>query len=123
MILVAEDSPVNQLLGAVRLLDQCGYRAEVVGDGNEALQAAVQQTDYAAVLMDCQMPELDGYEATQEIRRRENGGPRLPIIAMTAHSMAGDREKCLAAGMDDYVSKPIRLAVLSSALARWVASE
>jgi signal transduction histidine kinase/CheY-like chemotaxis protein/HPt (histidine-containing phosphotransfer) domain-containing protein len=121
VILVAEDSEVNQLL-AVRLLDQCGYRAEVVSDGNEALRA-VAQTDYAAVLMDCQMPELDGYEATQEIRRRENGGPHLPIIAMTAHSMAGDRAKCLAAGMDDYVSKPIRLAVLGSALARWVPAE
>jgi CheY-like chemotaxis protein/HPt (histidine-containing phosphotransfer) domain-containing protein len=121
LILVAEDSQVNQLL-AVRLLDQCGYRVEVVNDGNEALRA-VQQTDYAAVLMDCQMPELDGYQATQEIRRRENGGSHLPIIAMTAHSMAGDREKCLAAGMDDYVSKPIRLQVLISALGRWVPVE
>jgi len=121
VVLVAEDSEVNQLL-AVRLLDQCGYRADVVSDGNQALRA-VTQTDYAAVLMDCQMPELDGYEATQEIRRRENGGARIPIIAMTAHSMAGDREKCLAAGMDDYVSKPIRLAVLSSTLARWVPLE
>jgi signal transduction histidine kinase/CheY-like chemotaxis protein/HPt (histidine-containing phosphotransfer) domain-containing protein len=121
LILVAEDSQVNQLL-AVRLLDQCGYRADVVADGHAALRA-VAQTDYAAVLMDCQMPELDGYEATQEIRRRENGSGRLPIIAMTAHSMAGDREKCLAAGMDDYVSKPIRLAHLSSTLARWVPAE
>ena len=121
LVLVAEDSPVNQLL-AVRLLDQCGYRAEVVADGNEALRA-LQQTAYDAVLMDCQMPELDGYEATREIRRRESGGPRVPIIAMTAHSMAGDREKCLAAGMDDYVSKPIRLQVLSSTLARWVPVE
>ncbi len=121
LILVAEDSQVNQLL-AVRLLDQCGYRADVVNDGDEALRA-VRQADYAAVLMDCQMPVLDGYEATAEIRRRENDGVHLPIIAMTAHSMTGDRERCLAAGMDDYVSKPIRLAVLSSALGRWVPDE
>ena len=118
LVLVAEDSHVNQLL-AVRLLDQCGYRAEIVNDGLEALEA-IAQTDYAAILMDCQMPELDGYQATQEIRRREGVGEHVPIIAMTAHSMAGDRDKCIAAGMDDYVSKPIRLALLNEALGRWV---
>ena len=121
VILVAEDNQVNQIL-AVRLLDQCGYRAEVVDDGTAAVRA-VGQMDYAAVLMDCQMPELDGYEATKEIRRRERGGVHLPIIAMTAHSMAGDREKCLAAGMDDYVSKPIRLQLLSDTLAQWVPAQ
>jgi signal transduction histidine kinase/CheY-like chemotaxis protein len=114
LVLVAEDSPVNQLL-AVRLLDQCGYRAEVVGDGREAV-AAVAQTDFAAVLMDCQMPELDGYEATAEIRKAEGEGRHLPIIAMTANSMAEDRDRCLAAGMDDYVSKPIRPQLLADAL-------
>jgi signal transduction histidine kinase/CheY-like chemotaxis protein/HPt (histidine-containing phosphotransfer) domain-containing protein len=118
VILVAEDSEVNQLL-AVRMLDQCGFRADVVGDGQQAIEA-VAQTAYAAVLMDCQMPDLDGYEATQAIRRRERGRERMVIIAMTAHSMAGDREKCLAAGMDDYISKPIRLAALRETLARWV---
>ena len=121
LILVAEDSQVNQLL-AVRLLDQCGYRAEVVADG-EAAVAAVERAEYVAVLMDCQMPVLDGYEATREIRRRERAGEHLPIVAMTAYSMAGDREKCLSAGMDDYVSKPIRLAALSDALARCVPGE
>jgi two-component system, sensor histidine kinase and response regulator len=118
LVLVAEDSPVNQLL-AVRLLDRCGYRADVVADGREAL-AAVAQKRYAAVLMDCQMPELDGYEATEEIRRRESPGSRLPIIAMTANSMAEDRDRCLAAGMDDYMSKPIRPNVLADTLRRWI---
>ena len=120
LVLVADDSPVNQLL-ATRLLDQCGYRSEVVADGH-AVIAALAQTTYAAVLMDCQMPELDGYEATAEIRRREHGRARLPVIAMTANSMAGDREKCLAAGMDDYVSKPLRPDMLRSALARCLTS-
>ena len=118
LVLVAEDNAVNQLL-AVRLLERCGYRADVVSDGREAL-AAIASTRYAAILMDCQMPQMDGYEATAEIRRRERSGEHTPVIAMTAHSMSGDRERCLAAGMDDYVSKPIKPAQLSEALGRWV---
>ena len=118
LILVAEDNPVNQFL-AVRLLDQLGCRSDVVADGVEAV-AAIAATSYAAVLMDCQMPEMDGYEATGEIRHRERGADHLAIIAMTAHSMAGDRERCLAAGMDDYVSKPIRPHLLREALSRWL---
>jgi CheY-like chemotaxis protein len=102
---------------AMRLLEKCGYRAEIVGNGRDAV-AAVERASYAAVLMDCQMPELDGYAATREIRSREGHSPRVPIIAMTANSMAGDREKCLEAGMDDYVSKPIDSDELREALAR-----
>ncbi|HUB77129.1 MAG TPA: ATP-binding protein, partial [Solirubrobacteraceae bacterium] len=118
LVLVAEDSAVNQML-AVRILDKCGYRAELVGNGVEAVEAAARG-GYVAVLMDCQMPEMDGYEATRLIRERETPAGHLPIIATTAHSMSGDREKCLAAGMDDYVSKPIRSQELSEVLARHI---
>jgi signal transduction histidine kinase/ActR/RegA family two-component response regulator len=116
VVLVAEDNPVNQILAA-RMLEKLGYEAEIVADGRQALDA-VEQTRYAAVLMDCQMPGMDGYEATRAIRSRANGAEHLPIIAMTAHTMAGDREKCLAAGMDDYVSKPIGVNRLGEILAR-----
>jgi signal transduction histidine kinase/ActR/RegA family two-component response regulator len=121
VVLVAEDNPVNQII-ASRMLEKIGYRAELVNDGREAL-AAIHETRYAAVLMDCQMPAMDGYEATREIRRAEHGRDRLPIIAMTAHSMPGDREKCLAAGMDDYISKPIGVDALRDTLARTIAHE
>ncbi len=122
IVLVAEDNPVNQMLAA-RMLDKCGFRSEVVTDGNEAL-AALAEREYAAILMDCQMPGIDGYEATREIRRRENGdgGGHMPIVAVTAHSLAGDREKCIAAGMDDYVSKPLRAGELRLALERSIAA-
>jgi len=120
LVLVAEDSTVNQIV-AVRTLERCGFRADVAADGREAL-AALEGTHYDAVLMDCQMPEMDGYEATAELRRRERGTSRhVPVIAMTAHAMKGDRERCLEAGMDDYISKPMRSAELSEVLARWVA--
>jgi PAS domain S-box-containing protein len=121
LVLVAEDSPVNQIVAA-RALERCGCRAEVVADGREALRALEGQR-YDAVLMDCQMPVLDGYEATAELRRREGDGRRTPVIAMTAHAMEGDRERCLAAGMDDYVSKPMRHGDLAAALMRWIAQE
>ncbi|HUB76583.1 MAG TPA: response regulator, partial [Solirubrobacteraceae bacterium] len=97
--------------------EKLGYVADIVANGREAL-AAIAEKRYAAVLMDCQMPVLDGYDATREIRRAEGPGEHLPIVAMTAYSMAGDREKCIAAGMDDYVSKPIRAPELADALAR-----
>jgi signal transduction histidine kinase/DNA-binding response OmpR family regulator len=117
-VLVVEDSQTNQLV-AVGILEHLGYSTEVAGNGHEAL-AALDRSRFAAVLMDCQMPELDGYDATRELRRREGAGPRTPVIAMTAGVVEGDRERCLVAGMDDYVSKPVHPAELESALQRWV---
>ena len=118
LVLVVEDSPVNQVV-AVRTLERCGCDAEAVGDGKQALEALARHS-YDAVLMDCQMSGMDGYEATAELRRREGGARHTPVIAMTALAMAGDVERCLAAGMDDYVTKPIRRQELVEALARWV---
>ena len=110
-ILLAEDNAVNKKL-AVRLLQKHGYEVVVAGNGREAL-AAVEREPFDLVLMDVQMPEMDGFEATQAIRERERGtGHHLPIVAMTAHAMKGDQERCLQAGMNSYVSKPINSAEL-----------
>ena len=118
LVLVVEDSPVNRLV-AMHVLERLGFRAHVVNDGREALQALSTQR-YDAVLMDCQMPDIDGYEATRELRRREDGGHHTPVIAMTAHAMTGDRERCLDAGMDDYIAKPVRSQTLGEVLGRWI---
>jgi CheY-like chemotaxis protein len=118
LVLVVEDSPVNRLV-AVHVLERCAFRVHVVNDGREALQALSTQR-YDAVLMDCQMPDIDGYEATRELRRREKGDRHTPVIAMTAHAMTGDRERCLAAGMDDYITKPVRSQALVEVLRRWI---
>ena len=115
-ILVAEDNAVNQKL-ALRLLDQLGYRADVAADGVEAIEALERQR-YDVVLMDVQMPELDGLEATRRIVGRWSAASRPRIIAMTANAMQGDRELCLEAGMDDYISKPIHVEELVAALSR-----
>ncbi len=117
-VLLAEDNPVNRLV-MLKQLAMLGYRADAVEDGVEALRV-LEEERYDLVLMDCQMPELDGYSATRRIRRREDANQRLPVIAVTAHAMEGDRESCLEAGMDDYVSKPFQVAELSAVLERWL---
>lgn len=116
-ILVADDNAVNREV-ARYILKARGYRIDVVENGLEAV-AAVDANAYDAVLMDCQMPELDGYAAAGEIRRREGDSHRTPIIALTANALAGEREKCIAAGMDDYVSKPLRPEALIAVLDRY----
>ena len=119
-VLLVEDNPVN-LAVARKLLTRAGLDCDSARDGREAVDA-VQRNRYDVVLMDCQMPEMDGYEATHEIRVRESvmRRPRLPIIAMTANAMAGDRERCIEAGMDDYIAKPLHLGQLTETLARWL---
>ena len=133
-ILVAEDNTTNQQV-AVGILRNLGFRAEVAANGLEAIRA-LESIPYDLVLMDVQMPEMDGLEATRRIRKAESRGqrtegggqgadspsafPRLPIIAMTAHALQGDREKCLAAGMDDYITKPVEVAAVVAALEKWL---
>ncbi len=119
LVLVVEDSEVNRIV-AGRVLERSGFRAHLVDNANEALRALSVQ-HYDAVLMDCQMPGMDGYEATRELRSSEGAdGRHTPVIAMTAHAMTGDRERCLEAGMDDYITKPVRSHTLVEVLGRWV---
>jgi len=117
-VLVVEDNQVNQLV-ATGLLESAGYSADVVADGVEAVAALSGPHPYAAVLMDCRMPRLDGFDATREIRAREPAGVRVPIIAMTASALEGERERCLAAGMDDFLTKPVDPTRLFRALDTW----
>jgi two-component system sensor histidine kinase/response regulator len=115
-VLLVEDNEVNQIV-AVAVLRRRGYAVDVVENGREALDA-VGRKSYAAVLMDCQMPVMDGYAATAELRSRESATEHVPVIALTAHASDGERERCLAAGMDDFLTKPVRPDALVAALDR-----
>jgi len=118
-ILLAEDNPVNRTV-ALKILSRAGYEADAVDNGRKALET-VQRAEYDILFMDVQMPEMDGLEAAAAIRAWEGGERHIPIVAMTAHAMKGDREKCLDAGMDDYLSKPIQRDLLIEILQRWTA--
>jgi CheY-like chemotaxis protein len=116
-VLVVEDNPVNQLVSR-KMLERVGCRADVAANGIEAVDA-VSRVPYDVVFMDCQMPEMDGYEATRHIRTLEGSAGKTIIVAMTANALRGDREKCIASGMDDYLSKPVTQEAIKAVLQKW----
>ncbi|MHC4513906.1 MAG: response regulator [Planctomycetota bacterium] len=120
-VLLADDNSINQKVAA-QMLQRLGCRVEVASDGQQAIEM-YRDGGYDLILMDCEMPQVDGFEATRQIRGSEGGDRRIPIIAMTANAMSGDRQRCLEAGMDDYVSKPYRLKDLQATLERWIGGE
>jgi CheY-like chemotaxis protein len=120
-VLVAEDNVVNQKVAGL-MLQRLGLRPDFAANGHEAVEM-VAMAPYDLIFMDCQMPQMDGYEAAREIRRREGSGRRAAIVAMTAEAMAGSRENCLAAGMDDYIAKPVKPSDLLGKLERWAPHE
>jgi len=120
-VLVVEDNVVNQQVVA-RMLEKLGYRVDTVNNGREALEA-LGKASYSLVFMDCQMPEMDGFSATREIRKSDGANQHVPIIAITASAMHGDREKCLRAGMDDYISKPVRMEDIWGVVEKWSGSK
>jgi len=120
-VLVAEDNIVNQRVAA-RILEKLGMRPDLAADGREAVEM-FSLLPYDLIFMDCQMPEMDGYTATREIRRREGPDVHVPIVAMTAEVLAGCREQCLAAGMDDHIGKPMKMEFLFEALRKWIAAK
>ncbi len=117
-VLVVEDNLVNQKV-AMRMIEKLGYAVEVVADGQAAVEALEKQ-DYDLVLMDCQMPVMDGYAATEEIRRREGDRRHTPIVALTAHAVEANRRRCLEIGMDDFVTKPVTSDQLRRVLEDWI---
>jgi CheY-like chemotaxis protein len=120
-ILLVEDDHINRSV-ALGVLEKFGFRADVAENGEEAL-AALKKGTYDLVLMDCRMPVMDGYEATRRIRSLDGAAARVPVVAMTASAMSGEREKCIASGMDDYLIKPISRAALLETLIRWLPGE
>jgi len=120
-VLLVEDNLVNQIV-AKKMLEKIGLEYEVANDGKEALEYLAADKEFKLILMDCQMPVMDGYEATIEIRNQEKNSTSAPVtvIAMTANAMEGDKEQCLAAGMDDYIAKPVKLPDLKAMLYKWM---
>ena len=117
-ILVVEDHNINQKV-IKNILERYGFQIDIANNGVEAIEA-IRRHDYALIFMDCQMPVMDGYEATRQIRADEQEWQHTPVIALTANALQGDRERCLAAGMDDYLTKPLDLAEIQQKLTEWL---